>query len=86
MLTRRYSFSLAQNLILVPNANDKFYFINKLRENLYCVEFYDDLSYNHENGEIKFYDDLIDKINKLGIKYYDFYFLSNLQNVDYVAY
>jgi hypothetical protein len=33
------------------------------------VEYYDDLSYHHETGEVKFYSAIIDEVRKLPLKY-----------------
>lgn len=68
-----------KNLILVPEAKDKIYFMRKLAEKYSAVELYDDLSYNHENGEVKIHKHVIEQIKSLNVKYFGIDFLRPLQ-------
>ena len=47
-----------KNVILVQNPMEKIELINKYVKNK--IVYFDDLSYNHENGEIKFYEEEIE--------------------------
>jgi hypothetical protein len=47
----------------------KVYLINKLRKKWYNITLIDDMSYNHENGEVKFYSNAIDAVKAIGIEY-----------------
>tara|TARA_B100001059_G_scaffold236807_1_gene290677 strand:+ start:2517 stop:3086 length:570 start_codon:yes stop_codon:yes gene_type:complete len=69
------SFGLIKRIdqcLLVRSPADKIYLLK-----LICkitkkkIIFYDDFSYNHENGKVLFYDNLINEIKKLKIEYYD---------------
>lgn len=68
-----------QLLILVSNPEDKLYYINNILKNKNVV-YYDDLSYNHENGEVLLYKKIINKISKLDLKYYDYNFIQKLNS------
>ena len=59
-------------LFLVPTAADKLSYLrfaDKTFENTY---YYDDLSYNHENGEVKFYHKVIETLKNTSIHYYGY--------------
>lgn len=56
-------------LILVAHAADKMYYIKTLISKGFSVVYIDDLSYNHEHGEMKLYDELIQEINGLPLTY-----------------
>ena len=56
-------------LFLVPRAEDKLPYLNKALEYATRITYYDDLSYNHENGEVKFYSNVITELKKLRITY-----------------
>jgi hypothetical protein len=45
------------------------------------VTLYDDLSYNHENGEVKFYHEIINEVNKLSISYFGFNDILKINNL-----
>ncbi|RQO70212.1 hypothetical protein DBR43_19475 [Pedobacter sp. KBW06] len=57
------------DLILVARAADKMYYIKTLISMGLPVVYIDDLSYNHEYGEMKLYDELIQDISGLPITY-----------------
>jgi hydroxymethylpyrimidine pyrophosphatase-like HAD family hydrolase len=63
-------------LILVKSARHKLAFLSYLESTQKNVEYIDDLSYNHENGEIKFYDEVINKIKLMKISYRDYNFIN----------
>jgi len=59
-----------KDLILVSEPAEKVSLLKKLERENNIVHYYDDMSYNHENGEVKYYINEIDKIKKLkNIKY-----------------
>jgi hypothetical protein len=60
---------LADELILVANAFEKLFYVHALISGGLEVIYVDDLSYNHEYGEVRLYDDLICSLNKLPITY-----------------
>lgn len=41
----------------------------KSSNNIYPIVYFDDLSYNHENGEVLYYDDVIEAVQKMPIHY-----------------
>ncbi len=56
--------------ILVENPKDKIYFIKNAPG---ILDFYDDLSFNHENGLVIFYQSLIDQVKDIGnVRYYGY--------------
>ncbi|NQX37798.1 hypothetical protein SAMN05421820_103202 [Pedobacter steynii] len=57
------------DLILVARAADKMYFIKTLISSGLKVVCVDDLSYNHEHGEMKLYHELIQELNELPLIY-----------------
>jgi hypothetical protein len=57
-------------LVLVARPNDKLKYINTVLNSGHGVIYIDDLSYNHENGEMKLYSDLIRQVRELPIQYY----------------
>ena len=59
-------------LFLVPTAEDKLPYLKKALHQTNKITYYDDLSYNHENGQVKFYNSLIDYIKKTPINYIGF--------------
>jgi hypothetical protein len=70
----------SNNLILVPNAKDKLKIINAI-PSYKEIFIYDDLSFNHENGEIKFYSEIISELkNMKNVNYLDYEYLKQFQN------
>ncbi|KAB1153279.1 hypothetical protein F7018_17310 [Tenacibaculum aiptasiae] len=60
-------------LVLVPKASLKIIYWNRLAKISKETVVLDDLSYNHENEEVKFYADEIEMLKKHNsIKYFDF--------------
>lgn len=58
------------DLILVPTPKDKIAFLKKAIAKNDSVVYYDDLSYNHEYGEVKLYEEVIKEVNTLNLSYY----------------
>ena len=40
--------------------------------------YFDDLSYNHENGDVFLHTDVINKVKEIDLKYYDYHFLKKI--------
>jgi hypothetical protein len=68
------------NLIIVQTPNDKLRYLSELSSKIPNVEYYDDLSYNHEKGEVLFYSEVIEKVKKMNITYFDYYYIHNRRN------
>ena len=66
----RLNFNLF-NILLVPKANDKLWFLN-LFSKTSSVVYFDDLSYNHENGEVLYYQHVIENVKNIEIIYYGY--------------
>lgn len=63
----KYNFSL----VLVSSPMEKIKIIKKLRNNE--IDFYDDMSYSHELGQVKFYSVEIDEIMKISnVRYFGY--------------
>jgi len=62
------------NVILVPRPEHKLSYLNSVA-GFFDVSYFDDMSYNHENNEVKFYTECINAIRKLPITYYDYHYL-----------
>jgi hypothetical protein len=60
------------SIFLVPNAAAKLPFLHMAVNKGRVVTYYDDLSYNHENGKVKFYTDVIFEVEQLPITYIDY--------------
>ncbi|MEO9872932.1 LNS2 domain-containing protein [Ekhidna sp.] len=67
---------------LVRAPFKKLWFLNKLIKMECSVIYYDDLSYNHENGRVKFYDNIVEEVMKLDLKFYGYEDLINIQSTD----
>ena len=57
------------DVIIVSSPAQKIDFIKKILPREKQVTFIDDLSYNHENGQVKFYDTEIQLISGLSLRY-----------------
>ena len=68
-------------LFLVPTAEDKLPYLKKALHQTNKITYYDDLSYNHENGQVKFYNSLIDYIKKTPINYIGFNEIKIINNI-----
>lgn len=60
------------NLVFVHKVSLKIKYLKMFHKKLKEITYYDDLSYNHENGEIKYYDSVIEEVKKIPIKYIDY--------------
>jgi hypothetical protein len=68
------------NLILVPEAFDKLNIIRSIPSDKWILMF-DDLSYNHENGDVKFYSEIVSEIKTMkNVNYFDYEYLKQYQN------
>jgi hypothetical protein len=70
-------------LILTSSPEQKLYFLRKLDTNNRTVFYYDDLSFNHENGEVKFYEKVIEQVKKMTIIYFDYNHILKLNSNDH---
>jgi hypothetical protein len=66
-------------LILTNNPSDKLIYLKYLTDN-FDITYFDDLSYNQENGEILFYNVVINEVNKMKINYFDYEYLNKLNS------
>ncbi|SHG02653.1 hypothetical protein [Pedobacter caeni] len=57
------------DLILVAKAADKMYYLKTLVSREITVVYIDDLSYNHEHGELKLYHEMILELKDLPVTY-----------------
>lgn len=60
---------VGKRLILVSRPEVKLLILKQAVKKGLNVTFYDDLSYNHENGEILLYSEIITEVRKLPIHY-----------------
>ena len=58
-------------LIFASNPAQKIDFLNIFLELNIPIIFYDDMSYNHENGTVLFYENEIAELQKMNIKFFD---------------
>lgn len=72
--------SVCMNLFLVSKAKVKLKFLKYILERKIEIIYFDDLSFNHENGEIQFYESEIDFVKRHNIQYFDFNFINSLNN------
>lgn len=76
--------NLSKNLlvIIVPSAYSKLEYLKIASQKYKTVNYYDDLSYNHENGKVLFYKDIIEKLEPLSINYYDYGQIKEINNLN----
>lgn len=55
-------------VLLVPTSMSKVVILEKLLIKNQCITFIDDLSYNHENGNVKYYDNVRSILQSMPIK------------------
>ena len=60
----------------------KVKFIEYLVSKGYLIEFYDDMSYNHENGKVLFYENEINYIKNLNLEYFGVKYLNLLNKIN----
>lgn len=65
-------------LILTRKPDDKIIYLKRLNPRKKKVVYIDDLSYNHENGDVKFYFSILLKLEKLNITYYGYEFIQKI--------
>lgn len=68
-----------QNLFLVDTAKSKIEYLQLLVGNNIKVTFLDDLSYNHENGEVRYYDEVVSSVQKIDLTYLGIHFISRFK-------
>ena len=67
-------------VFLVPEAKNKIQFLKLCAKYDIQVHYYDDLSFNQENGKIKFYTEIIEKITDFNnVIYYDYFQIKLIQ-------
>lgn len=59
----------AEDVVVVSSAKQKIRFIAAAKEKKINITYIDDLSYNHENGEMKMYKEVISAINSMNVPY-----------------
>ena len=77
-LKRNTNFRKFNRLILVPNVRDKLTMLRKINIFYKKIHYYDDLSYNQENGETLFYQDVIEDVKNIVNKYYGLDYIQSL--------
>lgn len=94
--SRKIKFYGITNQYLKQNVNTKvpFYLVSEpfkkikfLKYSASCfkrVTLYDDLSYNHENGEVKFYQEIINEVKKLSISYFGYEEILKINNLNLI--
>lgn len=65
-------------LATVSKVEEKVSYLHNLLNCNFEIIYIDDLSFNHENGEVLFYDAVIDEIKLLPLVYYDYGFISKI--------
>ena len=71
-------FGNNNKVIILKNVDEKLWYYNYLLKNEKSFLVFDDLSYNHENGEVKYYDKLINFLKNNNVKHYDYSFILKL--------
>jgi hypothetical protein len=59
-------------LILVNGPDEKVWFLRKIVSQGKEAVLIDDLSFNHENGEVRFYSETIANVRNLGVRHYGY--------------
>jgi hypothetical protein len=59
----------SESVFFVRNAMQKVDYLKVLVRNNRNIEYIDDLSYNHENGDVRFYEAVIEEVRKLPLTY-----------------
>ena len=71
-LKKRKFQQLFSRLILVSRPHIKLTILDiAIRQGL-VITYYDDLSYNHENGQVLLYDEIIREVRKLPVRYFGY--------------
>ena len=74
-------FSNSSPFYLVSHPVKKIIFIKYAVSKFVNVNYYDDLSYNHEYGEIKFYSDVIEELKHLPVNYFGYHEILKINDV-----
>ncbi len=84
----RYTLNLLQNIDNFSKVDFQLYFVPKVTyKKMYFkvanslfdeVWLIDDLTYNHEFGEVLYYNEIIEYVRRLNIKYFDYKFILNI--------
>lgn len=74
-------FYRKDNLILISKPRLKPTFLKLAINKNYKVIYIDDLSYNHENGEIKFYENVIKEVEAMSVSYIGYKEINKINNV-----
>jgi hypothetical protein len=78
---KNISFNKNIPIFIVQHPTDKIPYIIYASKKLSKVTYYDDLSYNQENGEVKFYTDVIKTIKSLPINYIGYNEINSINNI-----
>ncbi len=84
LITKIYiekKISTKSPFFIVSNPSQKIKFIKYGLNKFNKISYFDDLSYNHENGEVKFYNEIINEISKLPIVYLGYHEILKINNV-----
>lgn len=71
------------DLILTHGAEEKVKLLQKFGEKGYKIIFVDDMTYNHESGEMKYYEQPINDISKSKIHYFGVDQINKFNNSNY---
>jgi FMN phosphatase YigB (HAD superfamily) len=69
-----------KDLYMVEKPIEKLDFLRRSLRKHNHVIYYDDLSYNHEKGNVKLYDHVIEGVSRLGLEYYGIEEIKKLTN------
>jgi hypothetical protein len=69
-------------LVLTSLPRQKLFYLKKLMSKSLEIYYYDDLSYNHENGKVEFYSNIISEIKNMKIIYFDYHHINKLNAND----
>lgn len=84
LITKSYiekKISKKSPFFIVSDPSQKIKFIKYVLNKFNKITYFDDLSYNHENGEVKFYIEIISEINNLPIIYFGYDEILKINNV-----
>lgn len=67
-----------KQVFLLPNVNAKIDYLKRLIDQNTEVDYIDDLSYNHEKGQVKLYEEVLSLINKMPLTYKGIDFIESI--------
>lgn len=70
-------WSGSRGLFLVKSASAKLPYLQIAIARHHKVTFVDDMSFNHENGQIKYYDQVVEEISKLKLNFLSLKFIES---------